>query len=141
MRSFFSRKWMIYGLLLAFLIAGSSVSIVYLRNYLVDKKYEFEPEHYVWNFDNITLFSSQIEERSEKILYFMGQAYTISNETYYVPLTNETINQIEIRPLYLFYGYESSYSIWHDSKRNEWQYRLNALAPTSKQKPDFVTDS
>jgi len=140
MKKFFSRKWMIYGLLLAILIGGSSVSIVYLRNYIIDKKYEFEPEHYVWNFDNITLFSSQIEERSEKVLYFFGKAYTISNETYYVPITNETINQIEIRHLRLFYGDKYSYAIWHDSKRNEWQYRLDALWPTSRQKLDFVTD-
>jgi hypothetical protein len=141
MKKFTLRKWIIFGFLFAILIAGSSISIVYLRDYIVDKKYEFKPEDYVWDFNNMVLFSSQIEERSEHILYFMGQAYTISNETYYIPNTNETITQIEIRLLHLFYGDKYSYAIWHDSKKNEWQYRLNILGPTSREKPDFVSHS
>ncbi len=141
MKIIFLKKQIFLGISLALLIAATTISSIFIRDYIIDKKYEFEPEHYVWNFDNITLFSSQIEERSEKILYFLGHAYTISNETHHNPITNETINQIEVVSLHLFYGYKFSYAIWHDSKRNEWQYRLNAWAPTSKQKSDFVTDN
>ncbi len=135
------RKQIIVGVLIAFLIATITISSVFLCDFIIDKKYEFEQEHYLWNFDNITLFSSQLEERSEMILYFFSQVFTISNETYYNPITNETIIQIEVHPFSIFYGQKSSYAIWHDMKQEEWQYKLDVLSPTWKQKPNFVTNS
>ena len=104
MKIIFLKKQIFLGISLSLLIAATTISTIFIRDYVIDKKYEFEPEPYVWDFDNITLFSSQIEERSEKILYFLGHVYTISNETYYNPITNETFNHSMVTNSHMLYG-------------------------------------
>ncbi|NPD89639.1 MAG: hypothetical protein HGN29_13050 [Asgard group archaeon] len=130
MKKSFSRKWMIYGLLLAILIGGSSVSIVYLRNYIVDKKYEFETSAYVWNFDNITLFSSQLEERSDKILFSIVRVFNITPSVGYSLKTNT--------PFPFFYGNRKSYSLWHNQRKDVWNFHLDSIVPEPRLKPDFT---
>ena len=129
MKRFFSRKWMIFGLLLAILIGGSSVSIVYLRNYIVDKKYEFETPAYVWNFGNITLFSSQLEERSDKILFSIVRVFNIT-----------IINDFSISSIRFpfFHGNRKSYSLWHNQRKDVWNFHLDSVVPEPKLKPDFA---
>lgn len=74
-------------------------------------------------------------------MYFIGKVIYRENITIYNPYTNETRYEISNILFRYFYDDTYAYSIWHDSKKIEWQFKLNSLSPTAKQEPNFVTDT